>query len=142
MARTGVFPEHVKGFLEAVRPYGLEIIGEHVVEPGPLSHGEIFRSLQKAVARFVEDWIVALVVESLGFLAAGFIHGFIEFFHDVEAIQDVQSQREHLFDDVEIGFPHVRADDGDGGAAFRSQGVEPFCQGAFPTVPDNADEAS
>ena len=137
-----VFPEHIEGFLDAVRPHRLEIIGQEVLESGPLPNGQVLRALEETIARFAQDRIVALVVKSLGFLTAGFIHRFIEFLDDVKPIQDVQGKGEHFSDDFEVVRPHVRAGNGDGGTSLGTEKFEPCCQGAFLASLDDAQKAS
>ena len=84
-----IFPEHVECFLDAVGPDGFQIVGEQVVEPGPLPHGEILGTLQETIARLAQHRIVSFGVEPLGFLAACLVDGFVEFFHDVEPVENV-----------------------------------------------------
>lgn len=140
--RAVVFPEYIECFLDAVSPDGFQIVGEQVVESGPLPHGEILGTLQKAIARLAQHRIVSFGVEPLGFLAACLVDGFVEFFHNVEPVENVERGGEHSLDDFQIGLPHVGADDGDGGTALGAKLLEPAGQGTFLAVLDDADEAS
>ena len=135
-----VFPKHVKGFLDAVSSDSLEIVGENVLESGSLCHGEILGAFEKTIARLTQHRIISLSVEPFGFLTASFVDGFVEFFDDVKSVQNVECHRQHLLDDFQIGFPHIRADDGNCGTAFYAKLFEPTGEGTFLAVFDDADE--
>jgi len=46
-----------------------------------------------------------------GFAGAHLVQGGIHLGYDVEAVEDVQGLRAFLADDVQVGLPHVRADE-------------------------------
>lgn len=137
-----VFSENVECFFDAVSPDGFQIVCEQVVETSSLSHGEIFGAFEEAIARLAQHRIASLRVKSFGFLAAGLVDGFIEFFHNMKSVENVQRCGQHSLDDCQIGFPHVGADDGDRGTALGTKILKPTGQGTFFTVFDDANEAS
>ena len=135
-----VLPECIKGFLEQIGPDRLEIVLEEVLEFGVLSGGEIGGSLEEAIAGVVQDGIVAALLELFGFGAPDFIDGFIEFFGDVEAIENIERGGQHPGDDVEVGFPHIGTNDLDLGAALGSEVLEEAGEGVGLAILDDAEQ--
>ena len=137
---AGVLPEGIEGFLEKVGSDGFEIELEDVGEFGLLVVGEVGGALEEAITRSGEDRLAAFGLEPPGFLAAYFIDGFAEFFDDMEAVEDVEGGGQHAGDDVEIGLPHVGADDLDPGAAGGSEFVEEAFKCCSLAVDDNSEQ--
>lgn len=104
--------------------------------------GEVARAFQETEARFPEDRFIAFSGELAGFLAADFINGFAEFFGDVETVEHVERSGQHGGDDVEVGLPHVGADDLDLCATLRSQGLEKPGERCGVAIPNDTEEAT
>ncbi len=104
--------------------------------------GEVAGTFQETKARFPKDGFVAFGGELFYFLAADFIDGFVELLDDVEAVEDVERGGQHGGDDVEIGLPHVGADDLDLRATFRTQGCEKTGERCGVAIFDDTEEAT
>ena len=70
--------------------------------------GEITRSLQEAIARTFQNGFVSFLMESFRLIASDLIDGFIEFFHNVKAVLNVECFGKHFSNDVEVWLPHIR----------------------------------
>ena len=77
-------------------------------------------------------------MELFEFFQPDFIDGFTKFLRDVEAVENIEGGGQHGGDDVEVGFPHVRADDLDAGGSRGSEGFEEARQGLGRAVLDHA----
>jgi len=139
-ARTFVLPEGVEGFLECKGTHGLEIVFEQVAQFGGLPDGQVRPALEETIAGVSQHGLVAFGGELCGFLSPHLIDGLTEFFGDMEAVEHVERGGQHGGDDVQIGFPHVGADDLDSRAALRSEGLEEACEGLGVAVPDDAEK--
>lgn len=108
---------------------------------GGLPDGEVGAALEETITGVLEDGFVAVGGELSGFLAPDFIDGFAEFFGDVEAVEHVEGGGQLGGDDVEIGFPHVGADNFDFRAARGPEGFEKTGKGLSVAVADDAEKA-
>lgn len=140
-ARAVVVPEAVKGFFDKIGSRCFEIVLQHFGELLRLLWGEIGRSFQKAIARAFEDGFVSFFTESFGFIATNLVDGFIELFDDMKAVKDVEGLGEHLRDDIEVGLPHVGADDFDLAAIFGAEFFEESSQGVFFAFFDHSEKS-
>ena len=138
---TVILPEPVEGLLEQISPNGSEVVFEQVLEFRVLPGGEVFRAFEEAVTGSAEHGIEAVAFELLGFGAPDFIDCFTEFLDDMETVQDIERGRQHPGDDVEVGFPHVGADDFDPGAALGTEGLEEAGEGLGIALPDNPEQS-
>ena len=139
--RTVVLPEGVKGFLEREGADGFEVVFKQVAQFGGLPDGEVGPALEETIPGVFEDGFVAVVGELFGLLASDFINGLAEFLGDMEAVEHVEGGGQHGGDDVQVGFPHVGADDFDFRAALGSEGLEETRKGLGVAIPDDAEEA-
>lgn len=57
-----------------------------------------------------------------------FIQGFVESGHDVEAIEDMKRVRCFFFNDLEIGFPHIGADEPNPGGSIFTEEIEELAE--------------
>ena len=55
---------------------------------------------------------MALFFESAGLFGTDFVEGLAKVLHDVKAVENMYGGGEPLADNVEVGFPDIRADDG------------------------------
>ena len=138
---TVILPEPIEGFFEQIGPNGSEVVFEQVLEFGVLPGGEVFRAFKKAVTGSTENGFEAGDFELFGFGTPDFIDGFTEFFDDVETVQDIECGGQHPGDDVEVGFPHVGADDFDPGAALGAEVLEEAGQGLGLAFLDNPEQS-
>ena len=69
-------------------------------------------ALQEAPAALAQDGILALFFESAGLFGTDVVEGLAEVLHDVKAVENRYRAGEPLADNVEVGFPDIRADDG------------------------------
>src|SRR5262249_58838886 len=78
------------------------------------------------------------------FLSADLVEGLVHFGDDMEAVEDMQGLGAFFPDDLEIGLPHVRADEHDFGNDFlahrREESLEGF-DGPFLADPKEASDA-
>ena len=139
--RTVVLPEGIEGFLEREGADGFEVVFKQVAQFGGLPDGEVGPALEETITGVFEDGFVAVGGELFGFLASDFINGLAEFLGDVEAVEHVEGGGQHPGDDVQVGFPHVGADDFDFRAALGSESLEEAGERLGVTVANDAEEA-
>ena len=60
----------------------------------------------------------------------------------MKSVEDVQRGGQHSLDDFQIRFPHVGADDVNGGTALGTKIIEPTGQRTLFAVFDDANEAT
>ena len=136
-----ILPEPIKGLFEQICSNGLEIEFEQVLEFSVLPGGEVFRAFEEAVTGSAEYGIESIAFELFGFDAPDFIDGFTEFFDDMETVQDIERGRQHPSDDVEIGLPHVGANDFDPGTALGTEVLEEAGERLGLALLDNPEQA-
>ena len=138
---TVILPERIEGLFEQIGSNGPEIEFEQVLEFRVLPGGEVFRAFEEAVTGSAEHGIEAVTFELFGFDAPDFIDGFTEFFDDMETVQDIERGRQHRRDDVEVGLPHVGANDFDPGASLGAEVLEEAGEGLDLALLDDAEQS-
>ena len=83
--------------------------------------GQVLGALEQQPTGFFEHGLVALGLEGLHLLGADFIDRFAQVRHDVEAVEDMDSVGGFFGDHLEIGLPHVAADERKSGATLCSE---------------------
>ena len=110
-----------------------------ILELGRLVLVQILRALQQTPARVREDHLRSFSEEfqSVCFLRANLIDGFVHLGGNVIAIQDVQRVGCVLGDDIKIGPPHVRADELDERTTFLAEPDEELTQALLLSILDD-----
>src|ERR1700676_264981 len=128
--RGDILPEQLELFLEQVGAYGLQVVREQVRESDCLAFAQVLGALQQAPARVSEDHLRAPSAGFQGacFLGPNLIEGFVHLGGNVIAVEDVQRVGRVLGDDVQIGLPHVRADELDERTTFFAKPDEELTQ--------------
>src|SRR5215468_5673813 len=84
------------------------------------------------------------MVHAASFLGTNLVEGFVHVGHDMKAVEDMQSLGALLPDELQIGLPHVRADEGNLRDYFLAHGGEESLKGfdgAFLAYPEQAGHA-
>ena len=116
-----VFPQQLKTLLEQITAYALEVVLEQIGELGMLLFGQVLLALQEAPSAALEHRLVSLLRHTLGFGGTDFVQGFVQPSHNVEPVQNMHGMRGFLGDHLQIGLPHVTANELDGGRPFTPQ---------------------
>lgn len=74
---------------------------------------EVVAAPEQQPAGLLENRVAALAFQAAGFLGADLVEGFVHIGDDVETVEDMQGVRASLANELEVGFPHVRADEAD-----------------------------
>ena len=106
-AWTVILPKPVEGFFEKIGACCFEVVLQNFGELLRLFRGEIARSLQKAIARTFQNGFVSFLMESFRFIATDLIDGFVEFFYNVKAVQNVECFGKHFGNDFEVYGFHI-----------------------------------
>src|SRR3989454_1384067 len=135
--RSRVRPKALEVFSMKVSPYGLEVITQQLCHFDRLFLGEVLGPFQDAPSRVLQDRLVAVRHQSPGFTCPNLINCLVHARHDVEAIEDVNRSTGLRGDHVEVGLPHVAADELQGLGAFASKIVEKALEALLgPLKPD------
>src|SRR5271155_695750 len=137
--RGDILPEQLELFLEQVGAYCLQVVREQVLEPDCLVFAQVLGALQQAPARVSENHLRASSAgfQDACFLGPNLIEGFVHLGGNVIAVKDVQRVGRVLGDDVEIGPPHVRADELDERTAFFAKPDEELTQAVLLPILDH-----
>ena len=73
--------------------------------------GEILFALEHAPARFLQQRLMALLSHPARFGGANLVQRLVHLGDDVKAVEDMQRLGTFLADHVQVGLPHVRADE-------------------------------
>src|SRR5437867_2676457 len=105
-----VIPELLEGFLQKISSHRFEIVAEQIAQPEVLFDAEILTATEQQPTRLFEDWVATLAFHPASFLGADLIEGFVHISDDMEAVQDMQGLGAVLADELQVWFPHIRAD--------------------------------
>ena len=133
-------PEGVEGFLERQGTHGFQVVFEQVPQLGGLPDGEVARAFQEAIPGILENGLVALGCELFDFLSPYLVDCFTEFLGNMKVVEHVERIVQHGGDAVEIGLPHVGADDLDFGTTLRAEGLEVAGERLGIPIPDDAEK--
>jgi len=86
-------------------------VGQRPPEPEML-----LGAAQKPPAGFLEDRVAALASHAAGFLGTNLVERLVHIGDDVEPVEDMQSFGTFFADELQVGFPHVGADEADLGS--------------------------
>jgi hypothetical protein len=67
-------------------------------------------------------------------LASDFVNGLVEFFDDMETVQNVESIGQKVRGTVEIGLPHVRAQEADAGTELLTENLKEVVDGGLGAI--------
>ena len=140
-----VFPELLKGFLKKVGTDGLEVVAQEIAQPEVLVGAEILAVAEQQPARLLEDRRATLAFHAAGFLGTDVVECLVHVGDDVEAVENVQRFGAVFADELQIGFPHVGADEYDFGNNVLAHGGEESLEGfdgslfAYPEQAGDAD---
>jgi len=123
-----VFPELLKIFFEEIGTDGLEVVAEQMSQTQLLLRGEILFALEHAPARLLQERLVVVLGHLARLRGADLIQRLIDLGDDVEAVVDMQRLGTFLVDHVQVGLPHVRADNLD----LRSELLSEECEETNP----------
>ena len=90
---------------------------------------EVLTVPEQQPARLLEDRGASLAFHAAGFLSADLVKGFVHIGDDVKTVEDMQSLGAILADELQIGLPHVRADEADIGNDLLAHGGEESLEG-------------
>src|ERR1017187_3129551 len=139
-----IFPELLKGFLQKVGTDGLEVVAEEIAQSEVLVGTEVLAAAEQQPAGFPEDWGAALTFHAAGFLGTDVVPCLVHIGDDVEAVEDMQGFGAVFADELQIGFPHVGADEYDlGNYVFAHSGEESLegFDGSLFAYPEKAGNA-
>lgn len=115
-----VLPQLLEIFLEQVSADGLEIASEQILEAVLLVGGEIRLAFEDAPTCFFKEWFIASLRHLARLGGAYIIQCVIELGDDVKPVENIQRLRAFAFDHVQVGLPHVRANELDFPTDFRT----------------------
>lgn len=78
--------------------------------------------------RVLQDRLIALLDQCLGFRGSDLIDGLVQMRDDVKPIQDVDRLRGLLGCDLEVGLPHIAADELQVGGTFLAEPADEMQQ--------------
>jgi hypothetical protein len=109
----------LKGFLKKVCADGLEVVAEQIAEPEALLAFQVLLPFEQQPAGLLQNGCVSFLRRATRFSGADLVERLVDLRHDMEAIKDVKGLGALLADHLQIGLPHVGADEHD----LRSQFV-------------------
>ena len=119
-----VVPEVIKPFPEQHGPNRPEVVLDKLPEAGALIARLMLSSFQEEPARLREQRLSPSLSERADFRAPDAINGVAHVPRDVKAVQDVEGMSGFLRDDLQIGLPHVAADERECGGALLPEPAE------------------
>ena len=140
-SRRAVSPEVPEGFHEQKGAKGAQRGALNLAHAAALSPGPVGSSFQECPAHLLEQGFQAGLNTRTGFLAPDFVNGVIEFFDDVEGVEDLQGVGQVGGRRLEIGLPHVRADEANARAKLGAENLEEEIEGFLGAVPTDPQEA-
>jgi len=139
--RGVVIPELLELFLQQVRTHALQVVAQQVAQPEPLLVGQVLGALEQAPARFLERRFVALACHAPRFLGPHVVERQVHLRHHVEAVQNTERVGAVLGNQVQIGLPHVRADELDLGRQFLAEHDEELLEALARALPADPQQA-
>ena len=109
-ASGGVGPAVIEVFFEKVGFDGGEIGGEQFAQTGSGRSSEIAAPFEPEPARFCQVRRFIVILEFFDFVASSLVDRRVELLNDVKTVEDVEGVGRSFGDDVEVRFPHIRAD--------------------------------
>ena len=91
--------------------------------------GEVLTPFEQQPAGPLQDLVAALALHAAGFLGADLIERLVHIGDDMETVEDMQGLGAVLPNELQIGLPHVRADERDFGYDFLAHGGEESPEG-------------
>jgi hypothetical protein len=90
----------LKGFLKKLGADGLQVVAEEVAEPEALFGLQVLFPFEQQPARLLPDGCPAFNGHSARFSSANIVESLINFRHDMETIEDMESLGALLADDL------------------------------------------
>jgi hypothetical protein len=106
-----IVPEELKVFLQQVAAHRFQVIAEEIAQFDFLRGCQILRPLEQAPAGMGEDGGQSLCLQFPSLLCPDLIDGLVHMHGDVKAVQNMDGLAGLLGDDLEVGFPHIAADE-------------------------------
>src|SRR3990172_12107845 len=106
-----VIPEALERFLQQVRPDTREVVAHQVTQFKALPVGQVLRAFEQAPARMLEQRLVALLRHAARLGGSHIIEREVHLGDDVEAVPDIERGGAVLLDELQVGLPHIRADE-------------------------------
>ena len=119
-----VAPKALEVFFEQISANGLEVIAKQIAQPEFLLGGEIGLTFEDAPARLVQQGFMAVLFHFASLSGPHVVEGLIHFGDEVKAVEDVQGLATIPANHLEVGFPHVGANELDFGGELFAQHSE------------------
>jgi len=133
-SRRAIRPEVSEGFDQKKGPQGAQSRALNFSHAAALPLGPVASSFQERPAHFFEQGFEAGLDTRTGFLASDFIDCVIEFFDDVEGVEDLKCVGQVSGGRLDVGLPHVRADEADALAELGAENLEEEVEGLLGAV--------
>jgi len=106
-----IIPEELEVFLQQVAAHRLQVVAQKIDQFDFLFGRQILRPFEQAPAGMGEDGLQSLGSNFLRLLDPNFVDGLVHMHGDVKAVQDMDSLAALPGDDLEVGLPHITADE-------------------------------
>ena len=140
-SRGNVGPEMLECFYEQESAQSAEGGTFDLTHAPSLARGPVAAFFQECPPHFFEQRVQPGIGAGAGFLAPDFVDGLVEFFDDMEAVENLQSLGEMPGGGIEVGLPHVRADEADALAELGAKNLEEELEGLLGAVGADPQEA-
>src|SRR3990172_2308753 len=122
--RRDVGPEELEFLPQEVATNGAQGVAHELGQLDVLLGRAILRPLEEGPACALQDLAQSLRLQLLGLLPADLVDLLVHVGHDVKAVQDVDRLLGLLGDDLEVGLPHVAADEAQGDGSLAAELAE------------------
>jgi hypothetical protein len=82
-------PELLKGFLQKVSAYGLEVVSEQIAYSETVFRFQVLFAFEQQPARLLHHWHTTLACYAARFSGTDFVQCFVHFRHDVKTVESV-----------------------------------------------------
>ena len=119
---------------------GGEIGGEQFAQTGSGRSSEIAAPFEPEPARFCQVRRFTVILEFFDFVASSLVDRRVELLNDVKTVEDVEGVGRSFGDDVEVRFPHIRADKLYRFRSFIAKHVKELMKGFFGAIRANPEQ--
>src|SRR5665213_684019 len=106
-----VFPELLELFLQKVGTHALQVVANQIAQLDALQVSEVLGALEQAPAGSFEQRLITFLRHAARLDGPHIVECEVHLGDDMEAIEDVEGMGAMLLDQVQVGLPHVRADE-------------------------------
>ena len=106
-----IVPEKLEVFLQQITAHRFQVVAQEVGQFNFLTRRKILRPFKQAPSGMGENRHQSLGFQFPGLLGPDLINGLVHVHGDVKAVQDMDGLAGLLGDDLEVGFPHIAADE-------------------------------